>query len=426
MFNDADVSSVEPPSSHLSNTVKNGKCQNCDSQQVEEFLCCLFCKVKVHMNGCFDDSDDDILSNSDAKSFYKAINKIGKFAHRPGNFRFVCDPCLTNFESKQTCTTNDSVQILDKRVTDLSEDITTIKEMLKTITTSADKADNPQVYTSVADSYHPGTNGNINVWQDKDRVKSLLVVNKEVDLQNMDIQKSVTDKGLQVSGQYVNKKGENVFVLPSQSAREKLKNELVASGISCDKLAEPKQRYPAISVVGIPNNFDKDSKSDLLDTILKQNPMIADLVNANNSVFEILIIKPIRKNENIKQAIVRVGDNIRYAIKNSGDKLFCGMSCCKVYDQLYIKRCNKCQDFGHYAKECSGVAFCGICGSEHHETTSCTHKENPREDILCCVNCKKAGVENVKHLASSVSCPTYLARQEKMKSTISYYNVSKN
>ena len=58
------------------NTVDDGKCQNCNSQESEEFVSCLFCKVKFHLNGCFENSDDDILNNSDAKSFYKAIHKI--------------------------------------------------------------------------------------------------------------------------------------------------------------------------------------------------------------------------------------------------------------------------------------------------------------------------------------------------------------
>ena len=414
---ECDSSRGRPP-----NTMDSGKYQNCNRQESGKFVSCLFCKVKFHLNGCFENSDDDILNNSDAKSFYKAIHKIGKFSHRPGNFRFVCDPCLTHFENKETCTTNDSVQILDKRVTNLSEDVSAIKMMLTTITSSKDVSTsncNPTASTNQASTSY-------NVWNDDTRVKSLLVVDKDIKLQCKDIEKSVTSNGLQVSGQYVNKKGDHVFVLPSQAAREKFKNELLASGIPTNKVAEPKQKYPAISVVGIPGNFDKDSKGALLDSILKQNPCIADLAKIDNAVFEILVIKPTKKNPNINQAIIRLSDNIRHAIKNSGDKLFCCLSSCPVYDQLYIKRCNKCQDFGHYAKECTGSACCGVCASGDHETSTCSHRNNPSENVLCCVNCKKAGISDVKHLASSISCPTYQAKQEKLKSSISYYNSSKN
>ena len=417
MINGNDAPPRGPP-----NTVKDGICQNCSKQEVEEFVSCLFCKIQFHMNGCFENSDDDILSNSDAKSFYKAIQKSGKFGIRPGNFRFICDPCITDFENKQTCTTNDSVQILDKRVTNLSEDVTAIKEMLTTIA-----GKNPSTPTAAPNNDSNQASANHNVWQDKDRVKSLLVVHKDVALCKSDIEKSVMDNGLQVSSQFVNKKGDQVFVLPSQSAREKLKHELVSSGIPIDKVAEPKQKYPAISVVGIPSHFDKDSKESLFNTLLKQNPGIVDLVRKETSVFEILMIKPLRKNPNIKQAIIRLSDDIRLTIKNSGERLFCCMSSCRVYDQLYIKRCNKCQDFGHYAKECTGAACCGICASSNHETSSCPYRENPDESVMCCINCKKTdSITDHKHLASSTSCPTYLAKQEKLKSSIPYYGASKN
>ena len=181
------IENDSPPGAPL-NTVMDGKCQNCDSQEPEEFVSCLFCNLQFHLNGCFENSDDDILSNSHSKTIYKAIHKTGKFAHRPGNFRFVCDPCLTNFESKQTCTTNDSVQILDKRVTNLSDDVSAIKEMLKMMTVSKDVSS-----TTTSPCVNPNqASGNVNVWDDKERVKSLLVVNKDVKLQNKIIEKFVT------------------------------------------------------------------------------------------------------------------------------------------------------------------------------------------------------------------------------------------
>ena len=67
-----------------------------------------------------------------------------------------------------------------------------------------------------------------------------------------------------------------------------------------------------------------------------------------NNVFEVLLIKPGKNKPNIKQAIIRLSDDVRYPVKDTGDRLFCGMASCKVYDQLYIKRCNRCLDSGHW------------------------------------------------------------------------------
>ena len=42
------------------------------------------------------------------------------------------------------------------------------------------------------------------------------------------------------------------------------------------------------------------------------------------------------------------------------------MRSCAVYDQWYVKRCNKCQLFGHYAKQCGNRACCGYCAADDH------------------------------------------------------------
>ena len=202
------------------------------------------------MNGCFNNGDKDILPNSCAKSFHKAINKIGKFAQRPGNFRFICDPCITKFENSQTCTTNDNVQILDNRVSNLAHDMNQVKEMLQKLT----------VRNEAAAVSAPSTNTGIlpppvasNVWQDANKVqeiKTLLVINKDANLVDKVIEDSVTASGVQVKGKYIDKKGNTAFILPSQKAREEFKTILQSSGVSSEKITEPKQRYPLISVVG--------------------------------------------------------------------------------------------------------------------------------------------------------------------------------
>ena len=406
------------------NRVVNGCCIQCESKDVEEFVSCLFCKVSFHMNGCFENGDDDILPLTCSKNFYKAINNIGKFAHRPGNFRFVCDPCITNFETKETCTTNDHVQILDNRVTNLAGDVTVIKEMLKKLTTENTTPVTIQP-TQASTDINNGWNNAARVQE----IKSLLVVDKEVTLKTDELEQSITTNGIQVKGQYINKKGDHVFVLPSAKARDELKNKLTSSGISQEKISEPKQRYPAISVVGISNNYNIENKEDLVNCLIRQNPYIGELAKVSDSMFDVLVIKPVKSNLNVKQAIIRLSDNIRYAIKNAGDRLFCGMSSCKVYDQLYIKRCNRCQEFGHYVKDCKGLVSCGICASPDHESKDCTHKDKPNlNEFVCCSNCKKAGLTDqmVSHSATSLSCPTYLEKQKKLKGSLPFYSRSKN
>ena len=98
--------------------------------------------------------------------------------------------------------------------------------MLTTITSGKD------VSTSNHNASTNQASTSYNAWNDKTRVKSLRVVDKDIELQCKDIDKSVTSNGLQFSGQYVSKKGDHVFVLPSQAVREKFRNQLLALKVS--------------------------------------------------------------------------------------------------------------------------------------------------------------------------------------------------
>ena len=171
--NDLLQSQGRPP-----NIVNDGTCSNCKSQESEEFVSCLFCKRYFHLYDCFEDSDNDVLPSSCGKSFYKAINKTGKYSNRPGNFRFVCDPYLTNFENKQTCTSNDHVQMLDNKVNSLAGDVCSIKEMLKDMKEAGVSHLTPGLTPANEVMASNEVNGNVNsvitnVWQDKDRVLNL-------------------------------------------------------------------------------------------------------------------------------------------------------------------------------------------------------------------------------------------------------------
>ena len=62
---ESDSSEKEPPPTYA-NTVINGICNNCNSDDTEGFVSCLFCKSRFNLNGCFANGDFNILNNSDA------------------------------------------------------------------------------------------------------------------------------------------------------------------------------------------------------------------------------------------------------------------------------------------------------------------------------------------------------------------------
>ena len=98
-----------------------------------------------------------------------------------------------------------------------------------------------------------------------------------------------------------------------------------------------------------------------------------------------------------------------------------GSLTCRIYDQYHVKRCNNCQSFGHYYKNCHtpDVHVCAKCSS-NHQTRECQSEEHK------CINCVKAGVPNEEcnHCADDQRCPTLLNTQKKMKNNINRINLN--
>ena len=105
---------------------------------------------------------------------------------------------------------------------------------------------------------------------------------------------------------------------------------------------------------------------------------------------------------------VSVSTTLRDAISFRGNKITLGLQSCKVYDRYHVKRCNKCQDFGHYMDACPtpDVTICGKCSSHHHSTNNCD------SDQIVCINCVRDGHTSNNHPTSSSQCPVLCHHQE--------------
>ncbi|GBO26897.1 hypothetical protein AVEN_22746-1 [Araneus ventricosus] len=100
-------------------------------------------------------------------------------------------------------------------------------------------------------------------------------------------------------------------------------------------------------------------------------------------------------------------------------KLSLGWTRHSVREHINIKRCYKCQSFGHLQRECKRRNYyCAFCGFEHH-TSACNSR------APCCANCweensrRKAGFR-VDHPADATCCSVYQREVLKYKRTIQY------
>ena len=154
------------------------------------------------------------------------------------------------------------------------------------------------------------------------------------------------------------------------------------------------------------------------------NPEIGEKIDSG-STFNIVYSRETTSTndsgEKYHQVAARVSSDIRLLIKANGDRLYNGLVALRVSDRFYVKRCNKCQEFGHYHANCTASQCCAFCKSSAHKSSDCSLKGSADKSAYKCVNCHKAGIEENGHSAHWGKCPVFLKLQNKFKLSIPYY-----
>ena len=211
----------------------------------------------------------------------------------------------------------------------------------------------------------------------------------------------------------------SIALLLSAEARDKLQ-PLISADFKDKDVLPIKDKSPHITIVDITKTGAEDlTKENIFLQICSQNPQIADLIDHGNE-FNILFIKSDSKS-NKCTAVVRVSCCIRDFIKANRNRIYIGINSCRVFDRFYVKRCNKCQKFGHFKDSCPNQATCGFC-SQNHESHTCCLKDESDFTKLRCINCKRDNFTDVGHSTFWTKCPSYAIAQKRLKSTIPYYD----
>ena len=404
-------------------------CGNCSVKSTpEDSVCCLLCDNSFHAL-CYELKDNKKVYHNDNACtqtfftlFQKACSTKKNSTSRFGNFVFVCDPCLTAREQRNATNVNAHVHSLEQKMSSMETDISTIKELLISHSTAPLNPPSPNVPLPSQPNLTPD-----NPWNDSDRVQKLrhpatVVIHDDSGecVPLPDLENIITKNSIEANNTFKNKDGNTVITLSSQAERTKLMNAIKQDFPQSD-VRQPKEKIPTISVAGIKGEITPEK---LKDQIMMLYPEIKSLVDSGES-FDVLTVRKQRNHtdENkFHQASIRVSNCIRKLIENRDDYLSVGLYRCKVYDHFYIKRCNKCQQFGHYKAQCaSSKPVCAEC-SGNHDTLDCDKKSEPTFQPSC-VNCKssKKDTQQHTHSASDRSCPAYQAEQNKLKDSISYY-----
>lgn len=421
---DGGASSSENDYIAAPNMLSEGNCSvcdkdiDCDTQGIQ----CRHCKNWFHAVGCQNDSMCVSSSSAFVSHILPAIQKSGAYAKRFGCFYFMCDYCITADEQKQSSNTTDQVTILDRKIDGLHADFRSELHEIKQAICSLKNESNVS----------SGTNNNLdlkihNPWDDKqkvDQLKHMLVIKKDGDGNPVDkktLEKTCVENGVGILNTFqLNKSDDTALIFKSKQDADLLKQKLGQS-LPNHQFDHVATRVPRITLVGLQRQYEK---AELKDMICKQNPGISLLLensaaSEDDKKLDVVAIMPLKSNPSVHKAIIIVSNLVRSVIAKQSDRIYIGSQpVCKVYDSFFVLRCYKCQEFGHYSKDCTKSEVCGHCSGEH-QTRVCESKADPTSAV--CNNCKKTNASDFRHPANSSECPLFKKLQEKVRLTTPFH-----
>jgi hypothetical protein len=128
-----------------------------------------------------------------------------------------------------------------------------------------------------------------------------------------------------------------------------------------------------------------------------------------------------RKVEETDKYVIEVSPQMRKIIFNLRS-IKIGWSSHRYADYLPLVRCHKCNNFGHFKKDCKAAQACGNCGKDHNTRVCKAHKTD-----FNCINCyrynniNKSGKKvNTGHSSFSDSCESLKRIINLIKEKIDY------
>ena len=398
------------------------KCSHCKSHvSAGDLLQCVDCSTAFHVKCPELRQNEKPCTDTFLGLYYQKSTK------KP-NFTWRCDQCATDKDTAEKV-------ILSQRVEQITRNVVSLTSVINDIATKVDTL-------SSANTLLPGnpTIGNTspNPWDNRDtvqRIRSSLkesIMVKPRDTGKPDIkkiEKIVDENNLHVHSIGVSHVGNTIINCSAESAKtlqEKLKED---DEIKHHDIQPLQELLPSISIVGVTATEwetaakETQERYDTFTQKLRDKNDFLDTLITQGETFKILFMKPPGGKYANYQIVARVSPTVRDAIHAKYNRLFIRAISVRIHDRFYVKRCFKCNGFGHYTAGCKSTdVSCGICSENTHESINCPHKLQQGTTHHKCINCKKAGnPAYIDHNAAYHKCPAYLAAQKKLKLNISYY-----
>jgi len=384
---------------------EHGICQRCKedtSATLNISVICYLCKNIFHVISC---TSKPLTTPTFLKQFNEATGNKTAMS-RPGMFCYVCEHCQKVYDNFSISA--ESKSSLEIKVDLLESSIQEIKAMLTTSTISTVNPTNSNCWsdTDGLNSIRTGLRS-----ASKSASNSKLVIKGEsCDTANLGlITQFIKKNKITLENSYKDKSG-NQVLLPKDMDRDRLKLHISETAPNI-KFRSPGKRLQTIAITNLPTSYE--SREQLLDDLLEQNSVLQLFTSVHCIGDHLTFYKtiPHKYDESQHQALVNVSAVLRDVLRKSNDRLVIGLTTCRIYDRVNARRCNNCQEFGHYAKYFSNSAHCAHC-AEKHRSETCTSKSN-----LMCINCNRAkSTSSRNHAATDPRCPTYVQKKHELSS----------
>ena len=371
----------------------HGRCPTCQKDSVQgEHIECRECNELFHAICSSAGPDDKVATKTTITNFLLPSTKQ--------NFHFYCDVCLTNIEIRKTESSNERITNLEDKMLGIDKQLEEIKKLL---------SGKGRTNTMVQGEDAPPKD---NLWNNKERLekvrapepKARLIISKDTDeRKNKEarkvIEKVLIENEISLAETHQNKDGDLVLICDSKDAREELK-QLVQTASQEIVMSSPNTKLDAITIVGLLSEYGKE---EVVKCIKTQNGFVKQFATLNklDDHLKIHVIKPLKNNPNTFQVFASVSPVLRDGLRHHKDRIIIGVVSCKIYDRQQVLRCNNCQHFGHFAKQCPTPEepFCAKC-SGNHRTDSCTGNDRK------CINCMRKNETDVNHSVYYHGCPS--------------------
>ena len=431
--------------------VKSGTCSTCDGKvQSTAVITCKLCNDIYHAVCPRSTKQNKICNETLLKSYSQNSTK--------DNFMWYCDTCLTMNEHDTKCSLQEKLNAILLKFDLLSSTLNSVKNEVANntkhimesrtctigINTNAETVQ-PISQQSEISSKNVAPSDSDNAWSKRLPVNqkqatassdgksySRIVKKKNATIllkcsengekpDAKQIREVAIAYGIPINRVNFTANNNAVISLPSTEVRDTLKPLLAAKpSLKKHAVANLEEKLPAITVLDIREEL---VESEFMDMMKVQNPTIATLIDQGEGFTDVtLAIKQVG-NHKFTQVHATVSLKLRTAIKKNGDRIYIGLSSCRVVDKFGILRCYKCHNHSHVAKNCSGTACCGYCSAENHESNSCELKSNIYENKsrLNCINCKRRSLNSQGHSVFWSLCPINKQFREKAKRSVPYY-----